>query len=541
MSLRAAIALILLVAAGGLAIRLPRLAERPMHCDEAVHAEKFKELWIDGRYVYDPHEYHGPTHYYAALPIVWLSGTNDYDHLSEATLRLTPVLFGVLLIALTALVADGLGRGAEVWAALLTAVSPAFVYYSRYYIQEMLLICFTFGLIACGWRFVQSRRTAWALAAGAFFGLMHATKETCLIAWGCLGGALIVEYVLGRGAIRSLDDAAASRWQRLTIPVLAGFGVAAAVSICFFTAFFSNLRGPLDSILTYATYFERAGNHGLHNHPPGFYWERLLNWHYRPAPRFSEWFILAGSIVGFVAIAWRRPGADGSQGFRRFVLVYTASMTLIYTAIPYKTPWCMLGFFHGMILVAGIGFDALVGAARMAAPRMSAAAAAVAGLFLLIGVWDLLQQSQRAISRKFAADHRNPYVYSHTINNLLDLGTWIERVAAVYPAGKYMPVQVIATEDDYWPLPWYLRRLKHVSFRKGLDEGGELPDAAIVVVSTDLEEAFEKRRRDVYPVKVFYGLRPRVQLVAYAREDAWNVFRASQPSASGPASDLGGE
>src|SRR5688500_11871403 len=104
MSIRTCVALILLIAAGGLAIRLPRLAERPMHCDEAVHAEKFKELWINGRYVYDPHEYHGPTHYYAALPIVWLSRTPDYDHLSEATLRLTPVLFGVLLIALTALV-----------------------------------------------------------------------------------------------------------------------------------------------------------------------------------------------------------------------------------------------------------------------------------------------------------------------------------------------------------------------------------------------------------------------------------------------------
>src|SRR5262245_11906422 len=168
--MRVASALILLIAAGGLAFRMPRLGERPMHCDEAVHAEKFKELWIHGRYVYDPHEYHGPTHYYAALPIVWLSGTSDYDHLSEATLRLTPVFFGVLLIALTALVTDGLGKGAAIWAALLTAVSPAFVYYSRYYIQEMLLVCFTFGLIGCGWRFVRSRRAAWAIGAGVFFG-----------------------------------------------------------------------------------------------------------------------------------------------------------------------------------------------------------------------------------------------------------------------------------------------------------------------------------------------------------------------------------
>jgi uncharacterized protein (TIGR03663 family) len=445
-------------------------------------------------------------------------------------------LFGVLLIALTALVADGLGRGAAVWAALLTAVSPAFVYYSRYYIQEMLLVCFTFGLIACGWRFVRHRQAAWAIGAGVFFGFMHATKETCLIAWGCLAAALAVECLGRRGAVSISADAGTQRRRGLAIPVLAGLGVAALVSVCFFTAFFSNWRGPIDSILTYATYFDRAGNHGLHNHPWYFYFQRLLNWHYPPAPRFSEWVIVAGAMVGAIAVLSRRPREAGAQGFRRFVLVYTVLMTSIYTAIPYKTPWCALGFLHGMILLAGIGFDALVAVARTAIPRAQIAAGAVAAAVLLFGIWDLFHQSQRAISRKFAADHRNPYVYSHTINNLLDLGTWVERVAAVHPAGKRVPVQIIATEDDYWPLPWYLRRLEHVSFRKSFDDGHGSPDAAIVVISTDLEEGFESRRQDVYPVKVYYGLRPGVQLIAYAREDAWAAFRASQPAASGPTS-----
>jgi predicted membrane-bound mannosyltransferase len=42
---------------------------RPVHTDEAVHSIKFKGLWEDGKYRYDPDEYHGPTLYYATLPL----------------------------------------------------------------------------------------------------------------------------------------------------------------------------------------------------------------------------------------------------------------------------------------------------------------------------------------------------------------------------------------------------------------------------------------------------------------------------------------
>ncbi|MHC4528105.1 MAG: flippase activity-associated protein Agl23, partial [Planctomycetota bacterium] len=41
-------------------LRLPRLDQRPMHGDEAVHAEKFRLLLEEGTYRYDRHEYHGP-------------------------------------------------------------------------------------------------------------------------------------------------------------------------------------------------------------------------------------------------------------------------------------------------------------------------------------------------------------------------------------------------------------------------------------------------------------------------------------------------
>jgi len=50
------------------ALRFAALGARPMHADEAVHADKLGSL-VEGRgYAYDPAEYHGPTLYYFALP-----------------------------------------------------------------------------------------------------------------------------------------------------------------------------------------------------------------------------------------------------------------------------------------------------------------------------------------------------------------------------------------------------------------------------------------------------------------------------------------
>ena len=59
-------------------------------------------------------------------------GSLDFSRLTEARLRLLTVLFGVGLILLLPLVADGLGREAAIAAGVLTAISPAMVFYSRY-------------------------------------------------------------------------------------------------------------------------------------------------------------------------------------------------------------------------------------------------------------------------------------------------------------------------------------------------------------------------------------------------------------------------
>src|SRR5262245_23246673 len=153
------LAVLLLVAA---ALRIPMLDQRPMHADEAVQADRFLAASP-----YDPHEYHGPV-------LRWLTWI-PADRVNESTLRLVPAMVGILLALSPLLFLQYVGPGAAVWAAVLCAVSPGMVYYSRDYIPEVLLALWTALFL------LAVLRRSWFFA-GVAATLMVATKETAVVA-----------------------------------------------------------------------------------------------------------------------------------------------------------------------------------------------------------------------------------------------------------------------------------------------------------------------------------------------------------------------
>ena len=91
------------------AFRLPRLAQRPMHADEANQAVKAGRLYETGKYEYDATDHHGPSLYWLTLPSLALSGAKDLAGSREVAYRIVPVIFGLGLIPLLLLLTDGLG------------------------------------------------------------------------------------------------------------------------------------------------------------------------------------------------------------------------------------------------------------------------------------------------------------------------------------------------------------------------------------------------------------------------------------------------
>ena len=130
-----------------LILRVPRLGLRPMHHDEANQAVKFGALLEKGEYRYDRHDHHGPSLYYLTLPFAWASGARTLAQVDEPMLRAVPLAFGAALLLLLLLVRRDMGGHGMLWAGFLLAVSPAFVFYSRFYIQEMVFLFFILGLM----------------------------------------------------------------------------------------------------------------------------------------------------------------------------------------------------------------------------------------------------------------------------------------------------------------------------------------------------------------------------------------------------------
>ncbi|MCX7887190.1 MAG: TIGR03663 family protein [Verrucomicrobiae bacterium] len=471
-----------------LALRLPHLERRPMHTDEAVHGVRFADLLERGAYEYDPHDYHGPMLYYATLPVAWLRGERTLWQLTETTLRLVPLLFGIGLILLLYLAGGALGRAEAAWAALFTAVSPFMVYFSRYYIMEMLLVFFTFALLLSVWRYWQSGKAGWAVAVGVCVGLMHATKETCVITWFCVAVALA-----GLWFVQSQRPAV--RPAHLVAFVLA----AVVVSVTLFSVFYTDWRGVPQSVLTYFHYIRRGQGSG-HEHP-WYAYLRWFVWHRTGKIVWTELAILLLAMLGGV-LAFRQ-----QHGFGKLLGFYAAVMAAVYFLIPYKTPWSILSWVHALILLAGI-------AAAWLAKRVPW----LAWPLLLVVAAHLAFQSLRAISARFECDERAPYVYSHTSRDAVRLAERIQQIAAVSPERKRMVVKFMAKE--YWPLPWYLREMPHVGY---WNQPADPTGASVIITSPEFNLDFGEG----WQTELF-GLRPGVVLVVHIRRDLWDKFMESR-------------
>jgi uncharacterized protein (TIGR03663 family) len=498
-----------------LALRLPSLDSRPLHNDEAVNATKLAALIERGEYTYDPHEYHGPALFYCSAAIVRLLGFTSNAQLTDSVLRITPVLFGVGLILLLLLLRDALGDTTTACAALIAAVSPVMVFYSRYFIHEMALAFFTLATIAAGWRWWKTRKTFWAVCCGMALGWTWATKETFvfpIVAAGFAGGVL--------GWMERKHSLQFS--VRLPVKFQLGFALLAAFVVggILFTSFFANPRGLLDSVLTYIPWISRAGGNSPHIQPWYFYFERLFWFQGKRSPVWTEAGVALLALLGIISAFGGNRAAMPSPGFVRFIAGYTVTLTAIYTLIPYKTPWCVLGFWSGVLILAGAGGALLW--------RATTAGRVIAGFILGSLLAHLGWQSWLG-AHEFASDRRNPGVYAQTLPDAIDLSERVLELARLHPDGKAMPVKIICTASE-WPLPWYLRSLKKTGW---WTEPPKDIVAPVVIATTDIGLALDEVSGEKMLMARLYEFRPGVFLELYVEMGLWKKYVESRtPAAS---------
>jgi len=500
-------AALVLLAGAALFLRLPDAGNRPFHADEAVHAFKLWDLRARGDYSYDPDEFHGPTLYYAALSILAMRQRQAFGDVTEADCRLPVIVIGAGLILLLALLSDGMGRRAAVAAGALIAASPAFVFYSRYFIQETLLICFTLGMIGCSWRWTRARSLAWPICAGAFAGLMVATKETAILslaAW-----ALALAVVRERCTSEKSRLASARKW------AVAGLA-AAVVAALLLTGMGRHPEAIADYFRSYAPWLHRARGTDLHRHPWTYYIS-MLAWHRSAGgPIWTEALMLGLAVLGAMASFVGNRGPQALLGRR--LLVFTVALTLVYSLVPYKTPWCVLNLLLGMALCAGIGVAWLLRRSRHTMVRGTLCIA------LALALGQLTWQAYRT-SFVYQVDPRNPYVYAQTVPDAEDVQRRAEALAAVHPDRFGMVVKVFWSDPYYWPIPWYLRRFPNVGYWRGVPRNA---DAPLIFAAPEFDEELTRRLDPTHLMNGYVGLRPRTVAMVWVRMDLWTKYIESR-------------
>jgi uncharacterized protein (TIGR03663 family) len=485
------------------ALRLYALELKPLHHDEGVNGFFLSNLLLKNSYKYDPANYHGPTLYYLTLPFVAVTG------LSTFVIRLIPALFGVGAVWLLLGLRRWVGWVAALSAAALVAVSPAFVFYSRYFIHEMPFVFFTLGLVVAALRFRESGSPSVLLLAAASAAMMFATKETAFISVGtlCLAWLNAVSWEHLKGDTHAAG-ARADGMKRLRAAGSAGFIFASAAAlfviiwVAFYTSFFTNSKGLADSFKAFAVW-QKTGMSEFHGKP----WHTYLIWLLKE----DAALLVLGALGTLVALFERRRN--------RLVVFFAAwgfGLLAAYSIIRYKTPWLVLNFLLPLAVVAGYAVQAFgAWAARGLRGRTAVRWQAAAGLLVLAAALGLYQTF--VVNFREYDEDRHPYVYSQTRREFLDLVREIERVGE--RAGTKEPGFATAS-PDYWPLPWYFRDNSHAGYEGRLSTYYDPKSTLAVIGKEEQLPQLERVLADSYArVGGVYPLRPGVNLVLYARRD----------------------
>jgi len=198
---RRPVATVVSLTALALLLRLVALGDRTMHWDEARVAYWTLRYARNAGFVYRPvihgplvpilvaplFEHLGPNPFAARLPVALIGGLAP---LSALLFRRPPASMGVDASGCRPSI--GLSDLETGTLALLLAVVPSFVYYSRFMRSDVPLLVFSLVALGFGVRALTTGRRRHVVGAGLFVGLAVPTKENVLLYAVCAVGAAAV-------------------------------------------------------------------------------------------------------------------------------------------------------------------------------------------------------------------------------------------------------------------------------------------------------------------------------------------------------------
>jgi uncharacterized protein (TIGR03663 family) len=413
-----------------LAVRLIALGDRPFHHDESQDAYFSWVFFSKGDYHYQP-ILHGPLRFYLTSLVYVLFGDSNF------TARLAPALMGTLMVPLCALLRGQLGRAGALAAAAALAFGPSYLYFSRFAREDIYVACITLALVAVTFRFLDRPRRHQPALIGALLALSFATKESTFIT-GFVAGSFFAVALLVQARRHGLREAMLVRsvvavgWEAWA------WALAALVLVytVLFTTFLTHPEG-VDGIYTGLHYWLGQQPVGRGGEPWYFYLVVLFG---------EEWPALALGAIGFV-VALRRPT------LLRLFLVWAFLVSLaIYSWASEKFAWLVLHPLLPLLLLAGLGVQAIWDARQRWSGRLGLALVAACALYAgVASFW---------VNAEHGADPRELLVSTQSSEQVDGIRDRVLGIAArARRQGRDASIIIDAAQGATFPWAWYFRDL----------------------------------------------------------------------------------
>lgn len=451
-----------------LLLRVLALDLRPLHHDEGVNGHFMLQLSRNGFYRYNPENYHGPLLYYITLPFFALFKESIFS------MRLVTALFGVGLILLLLPLRKHLGDTSFLISSLFIAISPTLVFYSRYFIHEILFLFFTLAAIVS---FLCLRKNPDCIY---FFFLsivlLLATKETSFVILFFFLIFFIILSLNKRVRNEEIDFIKKNKNK-----ILLAFFLSLFLLVVLYTSFFTNPRGIID-FLSAPFNWLKTGVSGTGHEKPFYYFFKLL--------LLYEPIFLIGSFIFILTALFIKPIKKElkKSKFKVFVLFWFVIVLLFYSIIPYKTPWLSVNIILPLIILSSFLFEKVL----YDRPK----------LFFFFFVMALVLIFSILTNFIFYENEQNMLAYVQTksdVNHLVNL-------VSMFP-GK---INIVLSNSDYWPLPFYLKDFDVVYSEPPISQYKDICDYDIVITRSSIKKLCD------FDVS-YFSLRPGVDLAVFYR------------------------
>jgi predicted membrane-bound mannosyltransferase len=248
--------------------------------------------------------------------------------------------------------------------------------------------------------------------------------------------------------------------------------------------------------------WRKTGQSGFHGYPFYKFFEWLVFGKYGDGYQFGEEApLVLLATVGALLSLWKT-----RRRFPLFAALWGLGLFAAYSIIEYKTPWLALSWLLPLAIAGGYAIDKLYRARGWRVVSL-----ALLGVCLLIAA---IQSYE--LNFVHYDDDTYPYVYAHTRREFHDLIARVEEITARTPDKYDAGINVAVENQEYWPLPWYIRDYKRIGYTGHVVETN---DAVVLVKVSQVPQVESMLGSRYVRIGGTYPLRPGVDLALFGRRD----------------------